>query len=408
MSELEGNFDTKHYAQSAHEHIAYLTQSIGGRGSCTPEEKEAAEYIAQQLRNLGALEVHFEPFHGAHSAYARYVIIFALALLSTAITLAWRHPATASLAAFLHGLGILGMIAESDFSPNWTHQLIPSRPSQNVLGVLSAQRKSSKRVVLTAHMDSHRTPIFNSNRFWQRVYNLGFKSLFGSLIAGSFIHLFIALRELFWLRGLLLIPSGILLVGILLFLHADLTPFSPGAYDNASGVASALALAERVAAHPLEMTDVTIAMLGCEENGAWGAYALYEAHSDEWRNAIVINLDQMAMGTIYIRAREGILVRYHPKPEMLALAHHVHEKMPYLGVFERVSQAFSDATLAYKNGISALSLGTTPTKPGATIHRHRMSDTIEHVELDALRATQRYVWGLLQAIDMGVGDDFGV
>jgi hypothetical protein len=408
MSDLDGNVDSKYYAQRAYEHIAHLTQSIGGRGSCTPQERQAAEYVAHHMRNLGALDVHFEPFLGAHSAYARYAMIFAIALFSTAIALAWRHPGTASLAALLHGIGILGMLAESDFSPNWTHRLIPGRPSQNVLGVLSAQRKSSKLVVLTAHMDSHRTPIFNSNRFWQRVYNLGFKALFGSLIAGSFIHLFIALRELLWLRSLLLFPSGIFLIGIVLFLQADLTPFSPGAYDNASGVASVLALAERVAAQPLNNTDVIIAMLGCEENGAWGAYAFYGAHADEWHDAIVINLDQMALGTIYIRIREGFLVRYHPKPEMLAFAYHVHKKMPDLGVFERVSQAFSDATLAYKNGISALSLGTTPTESGATIHRHHMSDTIEHVEFEALHATQRYVCGLLQAIDTGEIDEFGV
>jgi hypothetical protein len=408
MSEFEGNVDLEHYAKRAHEHIAHLTQSIGGRGSCTPQERQAAEYVADHLRNLGALDVHFEPFLGAHSAYARYAVIFAIALFGTAIALAWRHPGTAVMAALLHGLGILGMLAESDFSPNWTHRIIPGRPSQNVLGVFSAQRKSSKRVVLTAHMDSHRTPIFNSNRFWQRVFNLGFKVLFASLIAGGFINLFIALRDLFWLRFLLLFPSGIFLVGIVLFLQADLTPISPGAYDNASGVGSVLALAERLAAHPLVNTDVTIAMLGCEENGSWGAYALYETHSAEWQDAIVINLDQMALGTIYIRVREGFLVRYHPKPAMLAFAHHVHEKLPDLGVFERVSQAFSDATLAYKNGISALSLGTTPTESGATIHRHRMSDTIEHVELEALHATQRYVFGLLQSIDAGEGDKFGV
>lgn len=408
MSELEENVVFEHYAKRAHEHIAHFTQSIGGRGSCTPQERQAAEYVAQHLRNLGASDVHFEPFLGAHSAYARYALIFAIALFGTAIALAWRHPGTALLAALLHGLGILGMIAESDFSPNWTHRLIPSRQSQNVLGIFSAQRRSSKVVVLTAHMDSHRTPIFNSNRFWQRVYNLGFKLLFAFLIAGGFIHLLLALRDLFWLRFLLLFPSGIFLIGILLFLQADLTPISPGAYDNASGVASVLALAERVAEQPLENTEVIIAMLGCEENGAWGAYALYEAHADEWRDAIVINLDQMALGTIYIRVREGFLIRYHPKPEMLAFAHHVHDKIPDLGVFERASQAFSDATLAYKNGISALSLGTTPTESGVTIHRHRMSDTIEHVEFDALHATQRYVWGLLQAIDAGEGDEFGV
>jgi hypothetical protein len=107
----------------------------------------------------------------------------------------------------------------------------------------------------------------------------------------------------------------------------------------------------------------------------------------------------MALGTIYVRIREGFLIRRQPQTEMLTFIHRVADTMPELGVFERPSQAFSDATLAYKVGIPAVSLGTTPLGEMRVIHRHQMSDTIEHVELQALQSTQRFVWALLQELD---------
>lgn len=399
MSNQDATGALERYTQQAVEHIAYLTQEIGGRGSCTQQEHEAADYIADQLSRIGGKDVQRQPFLGAPSAYARYALTFSTGLAATAIALAWRTPATAVVAAALHGVAAAGMLAESDFIPNWTHRIIPGRPSQNVLAILPARQQPKKHVILTAHMDSHRTPVFNTNRFWQRVFNVGFRALFASLILGALLHVLIVFADSALLRVLSLIPAILLAAGILLFLQADLTPYSPGAYDNASGVASVLALGERLSKHPLRETQVTLALLGCEENGSWGSYALLKEYAGHWQASVMINLDQMALGTLYVRIREGFLIRRHPKPEMLRLVHRVAESFPELGVFERPSQAFSDATPAYKAGISAISLGTTPLDEQHEIHRHQMSDTIEHVEFQALQSTQQYVWALLQAID---------
>lgn len=388
------------YARRALEHIVYLAHSIGGRGSCTSSERQAAGYVAEQMRRIGLQEVHMESFRGAASAYNRYVLIFGVALVGTLLSLAWRERAAALVAAVLHGLGIWGMLAESDFTPNWTHLIIPGRPSQNVVACQPARREATKRVVLTAHLDTHRSPIFNSTRAWQRIYGAGFKALLVNLVAGALLHLFSALSNQNWILWAALLPGFALLVGTALFIQADFTPFSPGAYDNASGVGSVLGLAERLARRPLDGTEVWFALTGCEETGAAGMASLLRAHRQTWREAILINLDQMGLGRLYVRTREGMIIRRGPRPEMLALCRRVQESLPHLSIFERPSQAFSDAAVAYKCGFPALSLGTRPKGTNDRIHRHQMSDTVEHIQPEALRDTHVFVWNLLQATDL--------
>ena len=71
------------YPQKAFEHIVYLSQTIGGRGSCTPQERQASEYAAGQMRSLGLSEVRLEPFRGVPSTYWPFCLAFGAALLGT-------------------------------------------------------------------------------------------------------------------------------------------------------------------------------------------------------------------------------------------------------------------------------------------------------------------------------------
>jgi hypothetical protein len=51
-------------SQRAIGHIRHLSQAIGGRGSCTPAERQAAEYTAEQMRALGVDDVRLEAVPG--------------------------------------------------------------------------------------------------------------------------------------------------------------------------------------------------------------------------------------------------------------------------------------------------------------------------------------------------------
>ena len=78
---------------------------------------------------------------------------------------------------------------------------------------------------------------------------------------------------------------------VILTAHYDSTPCSPGAEDNAAGTAELLALAERLAGKKFRRT-VRFVFCGAEEMGLLGSKAHSEIHSDQIdRTDFVINLD---------------------------------------------------------------------------------------------------------------------
>lgn len=182
------------------------------------------------------------------------------------------------------------------------------------------------------------------------------------------------------------------------FLHADHTPFSPGAYDNASGVACTLSIAEHLIHNPLDNTDVWFAITGCEETGAGGMLALVNTMAESWRQALWVNLDQTGIGRLYIRLEEGMLRRYAVQPSALQLAREA-AKVSGINLREHTSQAFSDAIIAHQEGLLAISLGASPTEPDLETPRHQLSDVPTALQLGTLHQTLYYVWSLLSLWD---------
>ena len=146
------------YTQGALSHIRHLSETISGRGSCTSDERQAAEYTAEQMQSIGVQDVRLEPYKGAPSTYRPYALTFSIALLGTLGV--WLFPGRWMLAfaAVLSALGAWAMLAETDFTNNWARWLLPKGVSQNAVGVIPPTGETKSRVVLCAHVDTHRTP----------------------------------------------------------------------------------------------------------------------------------------------------------------------------------------------------------------------------------------------------------
>ncbi len=78
---------------------------------------------------------------------------------------------------------------------------------------------------------------------------------------------------------------------VLVCAHYDSVPSSPGAQDNAAGVATVLEVASRLASAKPRRT-IRFALFGAEEMGLLGSKAYVRAHIDELaRIALVVNVD---------------------------------------------------------------------------------------------------------------------
>lgn len=393
-----GEHSDQNLTDRALAHIIHLADEIGPRGSCTQGEVQAAQYVASVFRDLGFDDVQTQDFSGAPTAYSRYALALGVALMSQ-IFAGWTQSRWSYiLAGIIAALSAWAMFAESNFHPNWTHWLIQPRTSHNVLARCPARKGTDRLVVISAHIDTHRTPFFNSNATWQRWYNLSFRLIFVSLVISAGLALLNGITNLVILKALLIAAGIPPALGFLAFLHADTTPFSPGAYDNASGIACALSIAELLAQNPLEKTAVWIAATGCEETGAGGMLALVNARAESWRQALWINLDQTGIGQLYLRLEEGMLRRYAPQPSALQLARQTAE-VSGIPVRERPSQAFSDAIIPYQRGLLAISLGASPTEQGLETPRHQLSDVTVTIQPETLNKTICYVHGMLSLWD---------
>ncbi|MFC2037305.1 M28 family peptidase [Chloroflexota bacterium] len=388
------------YSQEALEHIRYLSVIIGGRGSCTPSERRAAEYAAEQMSGLGLSDVQIEPYKGSPSTYRPYALALGVAIFATLLMWLVETPWALAIAAILNALAAWGTLAETDLAANWMRWVLPKADSQNAVGRILPTGQVRKRAVICAHVDTHRTPSFYASPTRFALFRgLMIGAWAGMIIEAAFYALAIVFSWdwIFWVGAL----ATLQVIALDMCLHADRTPFSPGANDNASGVAVALGLARRLSEEPLSHTEVWVAFTGCEETAAYGMGAFLRAHGDDLGDdAVYIVLDMVAQGPLTLPTSDGLLIKHKVHACALDLARQADEALPNLQVRKQVGLAYTDATLATKQGRIALTVNALP-PPGEqeTAQWHRMSDTSDKLDSQILAEAHTFTWQVLVELD---------
>jgi hypothetical protein len=383
------------------ETIRFLSQKIGGRGSCTLQERGAGDYIADQLRALGIGNVRSENFQAIPSTYWPFAMAFAAALTGSLLVLILGGRDVLILALILNGLGVWGMLAETEFAPSWVRWVLPRQPSLNVFGSVSPKGKVRQRVILCAHLDTHRTPVFYSSSRWHALFGLLVGLTFLTMAAGTMLYAAALVMEWGGLRWASLVLIPVQAFSLILCLQADFTPFGPGANNDASGVAAVLALGKRLARSPLESTEVQLVFTGCEEVGAWGMAAYLDHYAKQLGpEAVYVVLDEVGLGTLKYLTSDGLLLKHKTHRQALEIARQTAQSLPGIKVTEGPGVAYTDALQATKRGLIALTLCTVPApESGLESHWHQMSDTLENLHIEDIEKALAFVWALLQQVD---------
>lgn len=384
---------------TAMDHIRYLAETIGPRGSTTPKESEAAGYAAQALQEAG-LESVTELFTSARSAWYPYVLFSGLVLVGE--LLFWtgeRWGVIAALALAL--LAVVSVLLELAFRPNPLRWLLPKGQSQNVWVRLRPEGEAREQVVLLGHLDTHRTPLIFSTDRWVK--------LFGSLVPIGLAST-VALIALFtaetiapgglW-RPLSLPFALVVLYLFLLTFQADFSPYTAGANDNATGAGVVLSLAERLKEEPLSHTAVWAVLSGCEEVGCYGADAFAQAHRNELGDAAWIAVDGVggAGASPAYLTRETFLLATRSDPGLLALADGVTARCPELDAYAHTfSGAYTEGAIGGKHGFRVLTL-ISHRRDGVLPEWHRPTDVVENLDPGVVERTETFVWELLREMD---------
>ena len=306
-----------------------------------------------------------------------------------------------AFAAVLSALGAWAMLAETDFTNNWARWLLPKGVSQNAVGVIPPTGETKSRVVLCAHVDTHRTPVFYASKTWNTLFSLLVAGSLVSMLVSALAYTLGAVFSWEWVRWIGLAAAAMEIFALVMSLHADFTPYSPGANDNASGVGVILGIAQHLVQKPLDQTKVLLVFTGCEETASYGMVSFLDTHADELgKDTVYIIIDQVGFGHLCFLAADGLIRKHATHPRALELARAAANALPDIITTERVGLAYTDAVPVTKRGLVALTLCALP-PPGSdnSIHWHQMTDTLDHVDPQSLENALDFTWQILKDID---------
>ncbi|NLW60287.1 MAG: Zn-dependent exopeptidase M28 [Firmicutes bacterium] len=376
----------------AYRHVLQLAETIGPRGSCTEAERKAAHYIKTELgrSKLNLMEEQFKAVSSFSWVFGLIDLLFIVAALI--------FPSRPKPGFFLALFAFIAFILESSTFP-FLSRLLPKKSSQNVIAHIPARSKPIRKVIITAHYDSSRSALNFSPKLvkgFRRSYLL----LVGAMASEVFLYalaVFTSLSpRLLWFLSL---PCVLyILVTFLTLLHRELAgEYTPGANDNASGVAVLLEVAKILTRFPLITTEVTLVATGAEESGTNGALAYLRRHRPS-KDTYVINLDNLGIGHLTVVTAEGILGAKAASPELLSLAKTVAAEKNLALRFAPYHLLTTDGTVFLMRNYPAVSLMAFD-EEGLLPNWHWPTDQVSFVNPENLNAAKELVLGILRKLE---------
>lgn len=374
----------------------------GGRGPGSDAERRAANHLRARLEAIGR-EAHVEPIV-VRPEWTQVLILHAL--LAVAASLASVVAPTAatilSFAVLSSALGYLTGFA------TFGAALSPRRASQNVV---SAERTGKPGTLfLLAHYDSSRNGALLA-RALGSIETVSGRLRIGP--GGLFVLALLVVFACCGLRSLDLagpalataqfIPTALLLLGAGALIDGRASDFVPGANDNASGVALALALAQRFGGR-LEHFDLAVLLTGAHEGLALGARAWTKRHrrSFDKRSTIFLNLDSVGGGEPAFAIREGVVFPSFTNSTLVGICELLGEQAGAPPP-RRITRAVpSDAAALRERGYPGLTL-TAVDQRGRSPHRHLVSDVADAIDDRALERSEQLAVALIERIDAEIG-----
>jgi hypothetical protein len=360
-------------------------------------ERRAANHLARRINDRLGREAHVEPIVVWPRWALAHLLHALLAIVGSAISVKEALAGT-----ILVGIATIATLGDVTGRLPLTRRLTGRRASQNVHAPETDPVKPGT-LVLTAHYDSAKTGAIFGRRAG-RAATLGLARVF---TAALLLLLATSAARLAGLDGTVLsaiqfVPTVVLIVSLPFLADVLLSGPTPGANDNASGVATVLRLAERYAG-TLDHLEVEVLLTGAQEPGARGMYAWLKRHKDELdpRRTIVLNVDEVGAGTVRYAVKEGPLVALRQHRQLRELCDQIAAEDAHEGRYHAqpvTARRTGDAYAARARGIPAITVSCGPAP-----EHHRPTDTPDRIEPQALKRAFGFCSELIELIDEEVG-----
>ncbi len=277
-------------AQYMVDEITYIIKNFEKRGPGSKGERQACEYMAETLKNLGCDRIQIESFKenpGSFFGWIYFTITFAL----LAIPMFFVFP-LASILLIIAGFTI--MFLQFGMYKKVVDRFFPEMTGTNVTAIKSCKGEVKRRILFNGHPDA----------CWEWPVNYRFGGVAFEMhsvicVLGAVYYLILSIIKLakfgfgyvpFDIKEPLFIASlaGLIFVPFMLGLYKmwDKKRIVDGANDNLSGCYMGIAILKALQDEGIEFenTEVGVVITGSEEAGLRGSKAWCEAHKDEFRD----------------------------------------------------------------------------------------------------------------------------
>ncbi|HEX2231921.1 MAG TPA: M28 family peptidase [Thermoleophilaceae bacterium] len=408
-----------------------------GRAPGSDAERRAAEHLIERLREMGR-EAEAEGIDTWPNWPMTYALHVAVAVVGSvvSVTIPVLGAALVLLATVLTFLDANGIAFT-------TRKLFGRRASQNVVSREEGDKGGT--IVLVAHYDSGRSGLAFNRRIQERraTFNKLIKRQIGPLQPLFYSMVAVLVCTLLRVPGIentiltviQFLFTVLLIVALPFLIDTALAPAVPGANDNASGVATALRLADRFGGE-LEHFDIHVLFTGSEEALAQGMRSYLKKHTLDLdvERFVFLNLDEVGIGTVRYTSREGLLLPVASHSQLVEMCDEIVEDMeeereeeedsdddeddidPALkhdddddeedrpGPRKLVSRNVSDAFAARSAGYPAITI-TCKGRLDYTPTHHQVSDLPDRIDDEALDRAYDFCAELIERIDKTVGPD---
>jgi len=374
-----------------------LAADIGPRGTGTPEEAVAADYVANRLTSMG-IPVERHTFQAVTSQNAFPIAINLVALLAV-ILYSLNKEILRSVAAGL-ALTTAPMLWQTIRTSNIPLRfLLPMVTSQNVIASIKPKQDVRQHVVLLAHLDTNRCRMIWQSSTVRYLEPLTYLTLVILALLGLIYLIGVLFHDPGWVWWISLLFAAYILGSLVLLWIDDRTQYSPGAHDNAASVAVALAISRRFKTNPLQNTHLWVAFTGAEETDHSGLKVFLDKHKSILTQSAFIGLEGVGSGDIVFLSRQGLCAHYRPDPEMLNLTKRVAAHSTDLNVQEAQMTMEDEIGTLRRRGYKAICIAGMDPDTGSLPRWHRPDDTVDSVSIEIMETAADFVTRMLREID---------
>lgn len=382
-----------------------------GRGPGTDAERRAARWLAGELVSKRH-RVRIETFWCRPNWALGHAWHVALALAGSLISVGDPTVGTALLA-----VALASTLADELVGTSVGRRLTPERASQNVLSTTpSTAPTGMPRLIVTANYDAGRAGLIYRDAFRATAARLnrttggrgpGWLAWLAIAITYELVIAVVRLTETHppaFLGAVQLPPAVALVLGLALLLEAAGADYGPGAGDNGTGVAAAIALTRVLAADPPRNLTVELVLQGAGDSQGLGLRRYLRARRREFRdsNAIVLGIAASGASQPAWWVSDGRLVPVSYARSLRALC-------AQTGATPHRGRGATPALPARAAGLPAIAIGCLDGR-GLAPRSHQRSDTPEAIDETALDRAIEFGRTLVDAIDatLAPAEDTGV